>query len=79
MEEEFLPDFWRGASEVARRAGHGGGDFFEVADFIDAALGKKPPAVGIHEAMDMTLPGLVSQKSILEGGRWVDVPDSRGW
>ena len=76
MEEEFLPDFWRGASEAARRAGHGGGDFFEVADFVDAALGKKPPAVGIHEAMDMTLPGLVSQKSILEGGRWVDVPDS---
>jgi len=29
--------------------------------------------------MDMTLPGLVSQQSILEEGRWIDVPDSRQW
>jgi len=27
----------------------------------------------------MTLPGLLSQKSIAEGGRWLDVPDSRAW
>jgi hypothetical protein len=27
----------------------------------------------------MTLPGLVSQRSILEGGRWIEVPDSRAW
>ena len=26
------------------------------------------PAVGIHEAMDMTLPGLCSQLSIAQGG-----------
>jgi hypothetical protein len=27
----------------------------------------------------MTLPGLFSERSIAEGGRWVDVPDSRAW
>ena len=42
-------------------------------------MGKCPPAVGIDFAMDMTLPGLVSQRSISEGGRWIDVPDSRTW
>ena len=38
-----------------------------------------PPRIGIHEAMDMTVPGLVSQQSITEDGRWITVPDSREW
>ncbi len=76
---KYLPADWRGASEAARRAGHGGGDYFELVDFIKAVRGKCPPAIGIHEAMDMTLPGLISQQSIAEDGRWIDVPDSRAW
>ena len=79
LEDEFLPAMWREASEAARRAGHGGGDYFEIMDFVDAALGRRPPAVDIDAAMDMTLPGLISRQSIVEGGRWVDVPDSRKW
>jgi len=79
LEEEFLPDSWRTSRELARKAGHGGGDFFEVLDFVDAAIGKRPAAIGIHQAMDMTLPGLVSQQSIAEGGRWLTVADSREW
>ncbi|KKL76872.1 hypothetical protein LCGC14_2040570, partial [marine sediment metagenome] len=35
--------------------------------------------IGIHESMDMTIPGLISQQSILKGGAWLDVPDSRSW
>jgi len=76
---EFLPDFWKEGMARAEKAGHGGGDYFEILDFVDAALGRRPCPIGIHEAMDMTLPGLVSQQSIVEGGRWLDVPDSRSW
>ena len=66
---EFLPDVWQqGLEAAAKQAGHGGGDYFEVLDFVDAIPGKRPPAIGIHEAMDMTLPGLVSQISTREGG-----------
>jgi len=79
LEDEFLPAFWKEAGEEARKAGHGGGDYFEILDFIDAIQGKRPPPVGIHEAMDMTLPGLVSQQSIQQDGRWLPVPDSREW
>ena len=79
LADEFLPEFWRKGEEAAAKAGHGGGDYFEILDFIDAATGKRPPAIGIHEAMDMTLPGLVSQQSIAQGGAWLDVPDSRQW
>ena len=79
LEDEFLPAMWREATDTARTAGHGGGDYFEILDFVDAIEGKRPAPVGLHEAMDMTLPGLSSQQSIAAGGRWVDVPDSREW
>lgn len=79
FEDEFLPDIWRDPPAEALAAGHGGGDYFEVMDFVDAVQGRKAPSVGIHAAMDMTLPGLVSQESIRRGGEWLPVPDSREW
>ena len=79
LEDEFLPEMWRREEEKAANAGHGGGDYFEILDFVDAIQGKRPAEIGIDTAMDMTLPGLFSQQSILEDGRWIDVPDSRDW
>lgn len=79
LAEKYLPEMWRVHGEAAKKAGHGGGDFFEILDFMDAATGKRQPEIGIHEAMDMTLPGLVSQQSVLQGGAWLEVPDSRKW
>jgi len=79
LADEFLPEYWREGEAMARQAGHGGGDYYEVLDFVAAIRGERPCPIGIHEAMDMTLPGLVSQQSILKGGRWIEVPDSRQW
>jgi hypothetical protein len=79
FEAEFLPETWRNPPEAALQAGHGGGDYFEVVDFVDALQGRKAPTVDIDYAMDMTLPGLVSQESIRQGGAWLPVPDSRTW
>ena len=61
------------------KAGHGGGDYFEILDFVNSVTGAKPCPIGIHEAMDMTLPGLMSQESIINDGAWMEVPDSRDW
>jgi hypothetical protein len=79
LADEFLPSAWKQGRENALKAGHGGGDYFEVLDFVDAIEDRRPCPIGIHEAMDMTLPGLVSQQSIAADGRWLDVPDSRTW
>jgi len=82
IEEELaphLPTGWREDEAAAQAAGHGGGDYYVVADFVHAIRQGTEPAVGIHRAMDMTLPGLVSQQSIVENGRWLPVPDSRDW
>jgi predicted dehydrogenase/GNAT superfamily N-acetyltransferase len=70
---------WREDAERAAAYGHGGGDYFVAADFLRACRGEIACPIGIHEAMDMTLPGLVSQASILAGGAWQGVPDSRQW
>lgn len=79
LEEDYLPAMWREATEAAKSAGHGGGDYFEVLDFVGSILDGRPCPIGIHEAMDMTLPGLISQASVANGGIWMDVPDSRAW
>ena len=79
LEGEYLPEIWRDPTEEATKAGHGGGDYFEILDFVNSVTGEKPCPIGIHAAMDMTLPGLISQESIANGGAWMEVPDSRDW
>lgn len=79
LAEKYLPECWRDLSDAAKRTGHGGGDYFAMLDFVNAIQGTCPATVGIHEAMDMTLPGLISQQSIQQDGAWLPVPDSREW
>lgn len=47
---------------------HGGADYCMLRDFVDAIIGGKAPAVGVREALRMTLPGLYALESALEGG-----------
>ncbi len=77
--QRYLPGEWLVPPEEALASGHMGGDYFEVREFVRAIRGESSPLIGIHEAMDMTLPGLVSQRSIARRGEWLPVPDSRNW
>ena len=79
LEEDYLPEPWRTFGEEAAASGHGGGDYLLTREFLDALLSTESHRVGIHEAMDLTLPGLVSQESIDRDGAWLAVPDSREW
>jgi predicted dehydrogenase len=74
-EEEFLPEAWKNPPEEARRAGHGGGDYFEVRDFVDSIVRGTRPPIDVYDALDMTVPGLVSQESVRRGGVPLPVPD----
>lgn len=76
--DDFLPERWKTFAQEAAAAGHGGGDLLEMFDFVEAIHGIRQSPIGIHEAMDMTIPGLVSQQAI-KTGVWLDVPDSRDW
>jgi predicted dehydrogenase/N-acetylglutamate synthase-like GNAT family acetyltransferase len=76
LANKYLPIEWR--DDNLYKYGHGGGDYLIIRDFLSAVRGECIPKIGIHEAMDMTLPGLMSQQAILNNN-WVNVPDSRKW
>ncbi len=79
LADEFLPERWKAHMARAQSTGHGGSDYFVLLDFVDSIRGVHSCPIDIHEAMDMTLPGICSQESIDKEGAWVDVPDSRTW
>lgn len=78
FEAEFMPEIWRDPPQEAREAGHGGSDYFEVREFVDCILHDRKPPVDLYDALDMTVPGLVSEESIRRGGQPLPVPDFRG-
>jgi predicted dehydrogenase len=77
-ETEYLPDVWRDLPEIAHETGRDGGDYLVFESFVDAIESGSAPPIDVHEGLDMTLPGLVSERAIADG-EWVDVPDSRNW
>lgn len=80
LETEFLPPIFRDLAETMKKDKvHLGNDCITGAVCAEILAGKCPNELGIHQALDMTLPGLISQQSIREGGRWLEVPDSRAW
>jgi predicted dehydrogenase len=75
----YLPDAWRDVTPEALAAGHGGSDYFCVRDFARAILTGQPVPIDVYRALDYTLPGLVSERSILQDGTPLPVPDPRAW
>ena len=50
-----------------------------VDAFVQSVVDGVDPPLDVHASMDMTLPGIVAHQSGLEGGKKMDVPDSRDW
>lgn len=75
--EEHLPDEWRNPPEAALKAGHGGGDYFVVRDFIEAIQTGAPPPIDVCTGLEWTAAGLCSQLSLENGGVPIRVPNFR--
>lgn len=58
-------------------AGHGGGDYYIVADFINAIKTGIQPELNVYKAAEWTSVGLLSQLSVTNGGRIMEVPNFR--
>ena len=68
---------WPGQGEVAEKAGHGGGDFWELYYFAREILtGEKAPW-NIYAASDVTLAGIQALRSAVAEGQPMEVPDFR--
>jgi predicted dehydrogenase len=57
-----------------RPGGHGGSHGYLGDDFIDAILRGRKPAVGVIDALNMTVPGYYAHLSAKKGGETLKVP-----
>lgn len=74
---DYLPERFKTATEDQKNAGHGGGDFFIVKDFVDAVRGDAPPAIDVYTACEWTAVGLLSGISVTNHSKTLEVPRFR--
>ncbi|NLO46012.1 MAG: Gfo/Idh/MocA family oxidoreductase [Clostridiales bacterium] len=75
--DKYLPERYKNATEKQKQSGHWGGDFFLVDDFLDAVINGKKPAIDVYDACEWTAVGLLSELSVTNGGRAIDMPRFR--
>jgi len=75
-EKIYKPDFPHHA-DVARSAGHGGGDFFVCHHFAEAVRKNEQPYLDVYRGVDMALIGMQAWRSCLENGAPHEIPDFR--
>jgi len=73
-ERVYTPD-WPEHGELARRAGHGGGDFWTNLHFAEAIRTGEAPFLDVYRGVAMSSVGVLAWKSALEDGRPFRVPD----
>lgn len=63
--------------EIIKSSGHGGGDYLTVRMFVDCIKAKVQPEhpFDIYSAVNMSSVGILSHRSILDGGIPYDIPD----
>lgn len=75
-ERSYIPD-WPEHGELARKAGHGGGDFWTSFHFANAIRSGEQPYLNVYRGVAMSSVGILAWKSALEEGRPFAVPDFR--
>ena len=68
---------WDSMGEAAEKAGHGGGDFWELEFFRRAILENQPGPWDIYRSCDVTLTGIMAIRSQELDGAPVEIPDFR--
>ncbi|GGD79478.1 Gfo/Idh/MocA family protein [Paenibacillus nasutitermitis] len=67
--DEWEHPLWKRWGEEANKAGHGGGDFFVLDEFVSAILEQRKPAIDVIDAITWSSVFPLSIQSIAEGGR----------
>jgi predicted dehydrogenase len=60
---------------MRHESGHGGSQVFLCAEFINALVEDREPAIDVYKALAMTVPGIVAHQSALKNGERLAVPD----
>ncbi len=75
--KDYLPEKYKNATPEQINAGHGGGDFFIVEDFIEAIRKNEQPELDVYKACEWTAVGLLSNLSVTNNGKTLEVPNFR--
>ncbi len=71
----LLPERYK--SGAGDGAGHGGGDFYIVEDFVNAVKTGVQPYLNVYRAAEWTAVALLSQLSVTNNGRTMEMPHFR--
>jgi hypothetical protein len=75
--KHYLPQRYQAATEEQMKAGHGGGDFFIVEDFVRSIREGTPSPIDVYTACEWTAVALLSELSITNKSRQMDMPHFR--
>jgi predicted dehydrogenase len=75
--DDYLPERYKQATEEQKASGHWGGDFFLVHDFVEAIRSGAKPAIDVYDACEWTAVAMLSELSVANGGRPLEMPDFR--
>lgn len=73
--DEYEHPSWREWRGQADGAGHGGGDFFIIKDFVEAIQTGRRPAIDVYDAATWSSIMPLSVQSVAHGSIPVDIPD----
>lgn len=73
--EEFEHPLWREHGHVAEKAGHGGGDFFVLREFVESIREGRPPLFDVYDVVTWSSITPLSALSIAQGNVPVEVPN----
>ena len=76
VDRTYVPD-WPHHGDLAKKAGHGGGDFWTSFEFANAIRTGKPPFFDVYRGVAASSVGILAWKSALQDGAPFDVPDFR--
>ncbi len=74
MKWEFNPDY---TSREAMASGHGGNDYYPMANFVECINNDTPPPMDVYKAADTAAPPILAARSVEEDNQCFDVPDFR--
>lgn len=76
--ELAIPEYWKSdmlPEPMRKDSGHGGSAIFISAEFVNALLEDREPAVDVYESLAMTVPGIVAHESASKDGEQLKVPN----
>ena len=66
---------WPANAELAERAGHGGGDFWTVYNFLEYLRGGKEPFFNVYRGALMSAVGILAWRSCMQDGKTIALPN----